>query len=245
MTKAAAKLADKNEEAQKYLKEVLVPANRIALENLRQLVEPNKNAANAAARNAGETFDQTLEILWIVLASAGIGAGIAFTFAVIGISEPITAITQSMRGLAAGDSHTAIPFAGRQALIRKDCPSPICGMPSCQRPKPVPPQRARWSLQKDARRDSASDPWGTWIQVPPPPSSSCAPCEVHLPITCDRIGIEGLSVTSLFARARSPIRAATLTGIMRYPIDPTKKSRFTEASSGQSALSARSDAEPV
>lgn len=109
--------AGNNSEAKKYMKEVLVPANKIAIDDLKQLIELNNKAAATAAQNANATYEQALGILWMVLGAATIAAISALAFTVVGISRPITTITQSMKGLASGDSDTAIPFAGRQDEI--------------------------------------------------------------------------------------------------------------------------------
>lgn len=108
---------NRTEEARVYMRDVLLPLAKTAGDYLDEQIEHSRKAAAEAAAAAAAAFSQTLFILWSVLAVAAVAACSALAFAVMGISRPIAAITQSMRGLAAGDSDTAIPFAGRQDEI--------------------------------------------------------------------------------------------------------------------------------
>ncbi|MDB5555818.1 MAG: methyl-accepting chemotaxis signaling domain protein [Rhizobium sp.] len=57
------------------------------------------------------------KMLWIVALLAATGTGVALWTVMFGVSKPIRLITNSMRGLAEGDTESAIPYAGRSDEI--------------------------------------------------------------------------------------------------------------------------------
>ncbi len=90
---------------------------RTLVEIMNETIQANTALSDAAIATAEEVSGSAINttILSVVI-SGLIAAGAAF-FSFARIVRPISAITGSMRGLAAGDTQTEIPFAGRQDEI--------------------------------------------------------------------------------------------------------------------------------
>ncbi len=87
------------------------------VEIMNETIQANTALSDAAIATADEVSGSAINttILSVVI-SGLIAAGAAF-FSFARIVRPISSITGSMRGLAAGDTQTEIPFAGRQDEI--------------------------------------------------------------------------------------------------------------------------------
>ncbi|MDR7029697.1 HAMP domain-containing methyl-accepting chemotaxis protein [Rhizobium rosettiformans] len=90
---------------------------RTLVEIMNETIQANTALSDAAIATADEVSGSAINttILSVVI-SGLIAAGAAF-FSFARIVRPISSITGSMRGLAAGDTQTEIPFAGRQDEI--------------------------------------------------------------------------------------------------------------------------------
>ncbi len=90
---------------------------RTLVEIMSETIQANTALSDAAIATADEVSGSAINttILSVVI-SGLIAAGAAF-FSFARIVRPISSITGSMRGLAAGDTQTEIPFAGRQDEI--------------------------------------------------------------------------------------------------------------------------------
>jgi len=113
----ALKRQGKDEEAQALfegpMQADLAEVDRLTGEMLKANAENSENAVVEAERRAGEA---SVIIAIAVFLSTLVAAGAAF-FSYVRVVRPITAITGAMRGLAAGDTRSEIPFGGRQDEI--------------------------------------------------------------------------------------------------------------------------------
>ncbi|MFN3320483.1 MAG: methyl-accepting chemotaxis protein [Allorhizobium sp.] len=82
-----------------------------------ETIKANVELSDAAIAEADQVSSSAISItILAVIISGVIAAGAAF-FSFARVVRPISAITDSMRGLAAGDTKTEIPFAGRHDEI--------------------------------------------------------------------------------------------------------------------------------
>ncbi len=95
----------------------MVPLGNAAGKSLQEIIEINR-ATGVQVRqeaDASATLAMRLSLVAVILAALmALGAAIV---SVVRVARPISTITGSMRTLAAGDTETAIPFAGRRDEI--------------------------------------------------------------------------------------------------------------------------------
>ena len=90
---------------------------RTLVQIMDETIKANTDLSDAAIVEADQVSSSAVDTTIIsVIISGLIAAGAAF-FSYTRIARPISAITGSMRGLAAGDTKAEIPFAGRQDEI--------------------------------------------------------------------------------------------------------------------------------
>ncbi|MCC2611730.1 methyl-accepting chemotaxis protein [Neorhizobium sp. Rsf11] len=84
------------------------------MEAVTQLVKTNTDAAGIETGKAEATYATALTTMYAILAVVFALIVGAAAYVMTGIARPIQRITASMSGLAAGDTETEIPFAGRK-----------------------------------------------------------------------------------------------------------------------------------
>ncbi|MGO6984244.1 methyl-accepting chemotaxis protein [Rhizobium leguminosarum] len=105
------------DEAKRIISEKMKPLATEIGNSISVVVDINKEGAAKSAADNQALLQQALELIYILCAVALLtGAGAVF-FAVAGIANPITRITDAMRNLASGDTGAEIPFAGRNDEI--------------------------------------------------------------------------------------------------------------------------------
>ena len=109
----AASRANNDELSSKLLYNDMAPVNAVIRDQVGILVKLNTDGAAKAYTDSQTAYQMTLTITSAVIGIAVLIIGGAVYFAFVGIARPIQAITGSMKHLAAGDTTTEIPFAGR------------------------------------------------------------------------------------------------------------------------------------
>jgi methyl-accepting chemotaxis protein len=78
-----------------------------------ELIVFNQKEGKAAVLEGNVAYDNTLFVVYSVLAATAAIVAASAYFALVGIAKPVQTITASMTALAGGDTQSAIPFSGR------------------------------------------------------------------------------------------------------------------------------------
>jgi len=106
-------VAGKQSDARELFMNVMSPLAVQISAKSDELIVFNQKEGDAAVLEGDVAYDNTLFVVYSVLAAtAAIVAGSAY-FALVGIAKPVQTITTSMTALAGGDTQSAIPFSGR------------------------------------------------------------------------------------------------------------------------------------
>ncbi|MDM9649417.1 HAMP domain-containing methyl-accepting chemotaxis protein [Rhizobium sp. S163] len=106
-------VAGKQSDARALFMNVMSPLAVQISAKSEELIAFNQKEGKAAVLEGDVAYDNTLFVVYSVLAAtAAIVAGSAY-FALVGIAKPVQTITASMTALAGGDTQSAIPFSGR------------------------------------------------------------------------------------------------------------------------------------
>jgi methyl-accepting chemotaxis protein len=106
-------LAGKPDEANRVLREDMVGFANAARDQVAKLIDHSSRSAAEAMASAEDAYDATLLITYSIIAAIVLALVGTVYFVITGIARPIEMITGSMKDLAAGNTQTAVPFAGR------------------------------------------------------------------------------------------------------------------------------------
>ena len=95
----------------------MVPLGNAAGESLQEIIEINRATGVQVRQEADASATMAMRLSLAAVILAAVMALAAAIVSVLRVARPITAITGSMRTLAAGDTQTAIPFANRRDEI--------------------------------------------------------------------------------------------------------------------------------
>ncbi|OAP36961.1 chemotaxis protein [Sinorhizobium glycinis] len=109
--------AGRDEDAKQVISKQMAPRFAEISKSIDTIVGINKEGAARAGANIQQLLENALRMIYVLCGIALLVGTGAIVFAVAGIANPIARITAAMRNLAAGDSATGIPFAGRQDEI--------------------------------------------------------------------------------------------------------------------------------
>ncbi|MBZ5763532.1 methyl-accepting chemotaxis protein [Rhizobium sp. VS19-DR104.2] len=105
--------ANNDAQATSLLYQKMNPLGSAIGDDIDFLVNLNAKGAAKSFKDSQSAYSTTLTITYIAIAVALLIIGASIYFAFFGIARPIQAITRSMTHLAAGNTSTEIPFAGR------------------------------------------------------------------------------------------------------------------------------------